>query len=92
MNYNSDRKILPLHRAARGKLMVVYVRFPFQNRQADDYNFNTHSNETVAGLKRLIVRQLQLVNMKIDLCLGNDLIDVNDEHKMLTVLGKCFRF
>lgn len=94
--FNGDRFLLPLSRAHRGKHMVLYVRFQTAGRQPEDLEIVTHSNETVAGFKRLLLKRVKGVNsnsashhnLKVELCYSTgELVEVSDERNPLSQLS-----
>lgn len=80
--FNSDRFILPLSRAHRGKYMVIYIRFQNPGRQIDDMEVPTHSNETIMNLKRNILKRIKgssINSIKVDLFFNSELLEIQDE-------------
>lgn len=83
--YFEERKILPLHRACRGKHITLLVRFSSPNRQVDDLELFTHSNDTLASLRRHIQRRLRPgVHCKLELFVNGELLDTADDRKVLS--------
>ena len=84
-SFTDERKILPLHRACRGKHMVLVVRFSSPNRQVDDIEIFTHSNDTLASLRRQILRRIKPgVHCKLELLVNGEPLDVADDRKLLS--------
>ncbi|XP_066599991.1 ubiquitin carboxyl-terminal hydrolase 9X [Prorops nasuta] len=82
-----ERKILPLHRAARGKHLSLIIRFANPGRNnVDDMEISTHSNDTLASLRRQILRRLKVsgVNVKLDLFVNGEALDPSDDRKRLS--------
>ncbi|KAK0096487.1 hypothetical protein PV326_005319 [Microctonus aethiopoides] len=84
--FPGERKILPLHRAARGKHMSLIIRFITPGRNIDDIDIYTHSNDTLASLRRQILRRIKAngTNVKLDLFINGDLLDQADDKKLLS--------
>ncbi|BFZ00611.1 hypothetical protein BsWGS_03650 [Bradybaena similaris] len=83
--YREERTILPLNRACRGKLMLLKVRFPSQNRQGDDVEIWSHSNETVGQVRRQILLKVKAgPNIKVELYLGAEQIDSSEDKKLIS--------
>ena len=53
-NYVCERIYAPLHRAFRGKTVALIVRIPIQNRQSEDIEVTTHTNDTIGSIRRQI--------------------------------------
>jgi ubiquitin carboxyl-terminal hydrolase 9/24 len=53
-NYLYERLYPPLCRASKGKSIVIIVRFQVQNRQNEDIELLSHTNETIGSLRRQI--------------------------------------
>ncbi|XP_034939757.1 probable ubiquitin carboxyl-terminal hydrolase FAF-X isoform X2 [Chelonus insularis] len=83
-----ERKILPLHRAARGKHMSLIIRFVSPGRNIDDIDISTHSNDTLASLRRQILRRIKAndTNVKLDLYTNGESLDQADDRKLLSQL------
>ena len=54
-----ERSVLPLGRAPRGKHFTLIVRFPNQGRQPEEMEIWTHSNETLATVRRQILTRIK---------------------------------
>lgn len=57
--FNGDRFNLPLNRATRGKLVLLYIRFQTSGRPIDDIEITTHSNETMASFRRNLLKRIK---------------------------------
>ncbi|CAG5097169.1 Similar to Usp9x: Probable ubiquitin carboxyl-terminal hydrolase FAF-X (Mus musculus) [Cotesia congregata] len=81
-----ERKILPLHRAARGKHMSLILRLVSPGRNIDDIDVYTHSNDTLASLRRQILRRTKAngTNVKLDLYINGESLDQADDRKLLS--------
>lgn len=84
--FPGERKILPLHRAARGKNMSLIIRFVNPGRNIDDIDIFTHSNDTLASLRRQILRRIKAngSNVKLDLFINGELLEQADDRKLLS--------
>lgn len=61
--FSAERQILPIYRSGRGRQCSIIVRFNFQTgqRQVDDIELFSHSNETLHSLRSSIQRRLVLL-------------------------------
>ncbi|KAF4521158.1 hypothetical protein B566_EDAN017868 [Ephemera danica] len=84
-DFAADRKILPLHRACRGKHLSLLVRFSNPGRPLDDVEVSTHSNDTLGALRRQVLRRIKASpqTVKLDLFLNGELLDTGDDRKLL---------
>ncbi|PSN47507.1 putative ubiquitin carboxyl-terminal hydrolase FAF-X [Blattella germanica] len=85
-DFTVERKILPLHRACRGKHLALLVRFSNPGRAVDDVDIFTHSNDTLASLRRQVLRRIKATgaNVKLDLFINGELLDPADDRKLLS--------
>ncbi|KAH1013809.1 hypothetical protein HUJ04_002748 [Dendroctonus ponderosae] len=80
-----ERRILPLHRACYGKYLTVIVRFSSLNRQVDDMDLHTHSNDTLSSLRKTILRLIKPgLHCKLELYLNGELLEPTDDRKLLS--------
>ncbi|XP_046668911.1 probable ubiquitin carboxyl-terminal hydrolase FAF-X isoform X3 [Homalodisca vitripennis] len=85
--FSGERKLLPLHRACRGKHLALVVRFSTPGRQGgDDVDIHTHSNDTVGSVRRQVLRRIKAAgsNVKLDLYNNGDLLDPGDDRRLLS--------
>lgn len=84
--FPGERKILPLHRAARGKHMSLVIRFVNPGRSIDDIDVYTHTNDTLASLRRQILRRIKAsgTNVKLDLFINGESLEQADDRKLLS--------
>lgn len=83
-SFVAERKILPLHRACHGKHMSLIVRFSSPNRQVEDMEFFTHSNDTLMSLRKNILRRIKPgVHCKLELYINGEPLDPADDRKLL---------
>ncbi|XP_071440611.1 ubiquitin carboxyl-terminal hydrolase 9X isoform X2 [Hetaerina americana] len=82
-----ERKILPLHRACRGKHVSVIVRFsnPGRSQPLDDIEMPMHSHETLAALRRQVMRRLKAspTSLKLELFLNSEPLETTEDRKLL---------
>ncbi|CAG7834571.1 unnamed protein product [Allacma fusca] len=92
-DYGEERAFIPLYRAARAKNFSIYVRFPSQgSRGFEDMEVFTHSNETPAGLRRQIIRQIKEhtqtnSTFKLDLYYNGEVIDLSEDRRVVSLYG-----
>ncbi|XP_044752373.1 probable ubiquitin carboxyl-terminal hydrolase FAF-X [Coccinella septempunctata] len=80
-----DRKILPLYRAYRGKHLALIIRFSSPNRPVEDLELFTHSNDTVASLRKNISRRIKPgIHCKLELSLNGECLDSTEDKKLLS--------
>lgn len=62
------------------------VRFSSPGRNYDDLDIFTHSNDTLAALRRTVLRRVKAAgpNVKLELFVNGDLLDPADDRKMLS--------
>ncbi|CAG9771327.1 unnamed protein product [Ceutorhynchus assimilis] len=80
-----ERKILPLHRACYGKHLALIIRFSSLNRQMEDFELHTHTNETLASLRKSILRRFKPgVHCKVELFANGEPLEPADDRKLLS--------
>lgn len=83
--FMGERKILPLHRACRGKHLSLIVRLSSPNRQVEDMEMFTHSNDTLGALRRHILRRIKPgIHCKLELYINGEMLDPVDDRKLLS--------
>lgn len=57
--FSAERQILPIYRSGRGRQCTIIVRFNFQTgqRQVEDIELYSHSNDTLHSLRSTIQRR-----------------------------------
>lgn len=77
------------HRAFRGKHLSLIVRFPNHGRQVDDLDIWSHTNDTVGSVRRCILSRIKanVAHTKIELLVGGELIDSEDDRKLIGQLN-----
>uniref|UniRef100_A0A8C4MGA5 USP domain-containing protein n=1 Tax=Equus asinus asinus TaxID=83772 RepID=A0A8C4MGA5_EQUAS len=88
-DYHEERTILPMSRAFRGKHLSLIVRFPNHGRQVDDLDIWSHTNDTVGSVRRCILNRVKanVNHTKIELFVGGELIDSEDDRKLIGQLN-----
>lgn len=80
-----ERKILPLHRACYGKHLALIIRFSNINRQVEDIELHTHSNDTLSNLRRTILRRIKPgVHCKLELFINGELLEATNDRRLLS--------
>ena len=66
-------------------MIIIIFRFPNQGRQMDDLEIYTHTNDTLASVKRQIIQRLKgnPSQIKVELKYEGELIDSSDDRKIL---------
>lgn len=94
--FSAERQILPIYRSGRGRQCTIIVRFNFQTgqRQVDDVELFSHSNETLHSLRATIQRRLkcasesniklELYVNKLELYVNGELLDSSHDRKILS--------
>ncbi|XP_052737124.1 probable ubiquitin carboxyl-terminal hydrolase FAF-X isoform X2 [Bicyclus anynana] len=94
--FTSERQILPIYRSGRGRQCTIIVRFNFQTgqRQIDDIEIFSHSNETLHSLRTAVQRRLKLTSdsniklemylNKLELYVNGELLDTSHDRKILS--------
>ncbi|KAI5714812.1 hypothetical protein M8J77_005865 [Diaphorina citri] len=89
--YSGERKLIPLHRACRGKHLLLSVRFNQPGGRAlEDIELPTHTHDTIGSVRRTLLRKIKPVlsaNMKLDLYLNGDFLDTSEDRKLLSCLS-----
>ncbi|XP_047523488.1 probable ubiquitin carboxyl-terminal hydrolase FAF [Pieris napi] len=94
--FSADRQILPIYRSGRGRQCTIIVRFNFQTgqRQIDDIELFSHSNETLHSLRVAVQRRLkcssessiklEMYINKLELYVNGELLDSSHDRKILS--------
>ncbi|XP_070538663.1 ubiquitin carboxyl-terminal hydrolase 9X-like isoform X2 [Ptychodera flava] len=84
-DYNEERTILPMARAFRGKHVSLLVRFPNQGRQVDDLSVWSHTNESLAAVRRHILQRLKCnpATTKLDLYVNGEILDQAEDKRLV---------
>uniref|UniRef100_T1IZS4 ubiquitinyl hydrolase 1 n=1 Tax=Strigamia maritima TaxID=126957 RepID=T1IZS4_STRMM len=85
-DYGEERNILPMARSFRGKHVSLTIRFPNQGRQVEDLDVWSHTNDTLASIRRQILNRIKgsISNMKVDLFVNGELIDPAEDKKLIS--------
>lgn len=75
-----------VYRAARGKHLSLVIRFASPGRNVDDVDIYTHTNDTLASLRRQVLRRIKAsgTNVKLDLFINGEPLDQADDRKLLS--------
>lgn len=75
-----------IYRAARGKHLALIIRFANPARNVDDIEIFTHTNDTLASLRRQILRRIKAggTNVKLDLYINGESLEQADDRKLLS--------
>ncbi|XP_068629076.1 probable ubiquitin carboxyl-terminal hydrolase FAF isoform X3 [Battus philenor] len=94
--FSADRQILPIYRSGRGRQCTIIVRFNFQTgqRQIEDVEMFSHSNETLHSLRAAIQRRikcaldsnikLEMYVNKLELYVNGEILDLTHDRKILS--------
>ena len=92
-DFIEERTMIPLYRAPRGKQVGLVFRFPTQQggggaggrQQCDEVDIWSHTNETLASLRRQILQRHKVSpnNVKVELYMNGDIIDTSEDRKIL---------
>lgn len=69
--------------------MSLTVRFPNQGRQVEDLDILSHTNDTIGSVRRCILNRIKAnaAHTKIELYVGGELIDSEDDRKLVEQLN-----
>ncbi|XP_071799117.1 ubiquitin carboxyl-terminal hydrolase 9X-like isoform X1 [Asterias amurensis] len=83
--YTEERTILPMARAHRGKHVTLLVRFPNQGRQGDDIDIWSHTNESLASVRRQILLRVKAntTTTRVDLYVNGELLDPTEDRRLV---------
>ena len=76
LNYSNERIYLPFNVSFRGKNITILIRLQNQNRNIEDMVIETHSNETLANIKKQYLSKLKMLNTNMQV----DFFYLNGEH------------
>ncbi|CAK1599935.1 unnamed protein product [Parnassius mnemosyne] len=94
--FPADRQILPIYRSGRGRQCTIIVRFNFQTgqRQIEDIELFSHSNETLHSLRTAVQRRikcasdsnikLEMYVNKLELYVNGEILDTSHDRKILS--------
>ncbi|XP_030838236.1 probable ubiquitin carboxyl-terminal hydrolase FAF-X isoform X3 [Strongylocentrotus purpuratus] len=85
LDFTEERTILPMARAHRGKHVTLNVRFPNQGRQVDDIDIWSHTNESLASVRRQILLRAKanLATTRLDLYINGELLDPAEDRRLV---------
>ncbi|XP_065055791.1 probable ubiquitin carboxyl-terminal hydrolase FAF-X isoform X1 [Rhopilema esculentum] len=83
--YPDERSFLPHERACRGKHITLFIRFSPQARQSDDFEIWSHTNESLASVRRIIYNRLKMspINVKLELHFNGEILSTADDRKLV---------
>ena len=66
--------------------MALIIRFANPARNVDDIEILTHTNDTLASLRRQILRRIKAsgTNVKLDLFINGEALEPADDRKLLS--------
>lgn len=84
-NYGEERALPSHYKSFRAKQICLFVRFSAQNRQVEDIEIWTHTNESVASVRRNIYNRLKMSSqtIKLDMYNNGELINPIDDRKLV---------
>lgn len=64
----------------------MVIRFASPGRNVDDIDIYTHSNDTLASLRRQVLRRIKAsgTNVKLDLFINGEPLEQTDDRKLLS--------
>lgn len=83
--YPDERTFLPHERACRGKHVTLYIRFSPQARQSEDFEIWSHTNDSLASVRRQIYSRLKMspLSVKLDIHYNGEIISSSDDRKLV---------
>lgn len=81
-----ERAILPHGRSCRGRHVSLIVRFPSHGRQGEDFEIWSHSNESVASVRRQIMSRFKgtLQAARLDLFVNGEILCPSDDKRLIS--------
>lgn len=69
--------------------MSLTVQFPNQSKEVDDLDILSHTNATIGSVRRCILSRINanVTHTKIELFTGGELIDSEDDRKLVEQLN-----
>ena len=66
--------------------MCLIIRFANPARNVDDIEVYSHTNDTLASLRRQILRRIKATgsNVKLDLYINGEMLEQSDDRKLLS--------
>ncbi|PIK56077.1 hypothetical protein BSL78_06973 [Apostichopus japonicus] len=85
LDFMEERTILPMARAHRGKHVTLQIRFSNQNRQGEDLDIWSHTNESLASVRRQILLRVKAspATTRLDLYINGEFLDPTDDRKLI---------
>ncbi|XP_057300867.1 probable ubiquitin carboxyl-terminal hydrolase FAF-X [Hydractinia symbiolongicarpus] len=84
-NYGEERALPPHNRSCRADQVCLYIRFTPQNRQFEDFELWTHTNEPLALIRRQIHSRLKMSaqTVRLDIYNNGELISPINDRKLV---------
>ncbi|XP_078379070.1 ubiquitin carboxyl-terminal hydrolase 9X-like isoform X2 [Oculina patagonica] len=81
-----ERAILPHGRSCQGRHVSLIVRFPSHGRQGDDFEIWSHTNESIASVRRQIMSRLKgsLQAARLDLYVNGEILCPSDDKRLIS--------
>ena len=75
-------------RAAWGRAFLLVVRYSSHHQQpVEDFELASHSNETIAAVRRHILQRLKLsYQSRLELSVGNEVLRVTDDRRVVSAV------
>lgn len=84
-HFPGERSLPPHNRSFRAKQLCLYIRFTPQNRQIEDFEIWSHTNESFASLRRSIYNRLKMSSqsIKLDIFSNGELLNTSEDKKLI---------
>lgn len=81
-----ERAILPHGRSCRGRHVSLIVRFPSHGRQGEDFEIWSHTNESIASVRRQVMSRLKnsLQTARLDLYVNGEILCPSDDKRLIS--------
>ncbi|XP_068731970.1 ubiquitin carboxyl-terminal hydrolase 9X-like isoform X1 [Montipora capricornis] len=85
-DHAEERAILPHGRSCRGRHVSLIVRFPSHGRQGEDFEIWSHTNESIASVRRQILSRVKgsLQAARLDLYVNGEILSPNDDKRLIS--------
>jgi ubiquitin carboxyl-terminal hydrolase 9/24 len=86
--YQEERGIPAHGKAMWGRAFLLVVRYSSHHQQpAEDFELSSHSNETIAAVRRHILQRLKLsYQSRLELSVGNEVLRVVDDRRLVSAV------
>ncbi|EDO35056.1 predicted protein [Nematostella vectensis] len=84
-DHMEERAILPHGRSCRGRHVSLIVRFPSHGRQGEEFEIWSHTNESIASVRRHILSRIKVASQatKVDLYVNGELLCPSDDRRLV---------